>query len=514
MPSLEELGFSRSHRKELAVDIQLEDPRQMVPSVGLDGTKIEYVNANRIVSGTITSKQVSLAVKPDDGDVYFNAGKTDFDNTETGFILGVDDSDSDLPKFYIGTATQYFNFDGVNVTIKGALSTSSIDIPDTTTDNSFHVDVNGNTWWGANVATGYAGAPAYVLNTGEAKFSNVIVNNSELAFQNDFGDGSDGAVTISVNTTLTRDMFYTSLVVNNSITLNAGSFRVFCSTSLTNNGTIHNNGNNGSNGVGASGGAGGVATPAGSLPAGLAGKDGGSGGSSAFGPVVGDPGAAGGNGTDVAKCLGSSTVAGANGGAGGITTGDGGAGGAGGTAGTITGTIYNIPKNMLSAYFMMDFVPTATRFELAPSAGGAGGGGGGEATTGTVIGGTGGGGGGGGGTGGMVWIASKIIINNGTISVTGGNGGNAGNAGGGQGSPPGNAGGGGGGGGGAGGNGGVIFLIYSSYTNTGTLNIDGGIGGDSSIGGPGTGGYGSGYDGADGIAGTNGNVGSIIQLQI
>ena len=43
-------------------------------------------------------------------------GKTKFDNTETGFILGIDGS---LAKFYIGNTTDYLNWTGSQLTIKG-----------------------------------------------------------------------------------------------------------------------------------------------------------------------------------------------------------------------------------------------------------------------------------------------------------------------------------------------------------------------------------------------------------
>src|SRR3990167_916579 len=39
--------------------------------------------------------------------------------------------------------------------INGGVSVTSLNIPDTTTDNSFHVDSSGNAWWGADVADGY-----------------------------------------------------------------------------------------------------------------------------------------------------------------------------------------------------------------------------------------------------------------------------------------------------------------------------------------------------------------------
>lgn len=60
-----------------------------------------------------------------------------------------------------------------------------------------------------------------------------------------FWDGSDGAVTISTNTTLTRDMNYTNLTVNNGYTLNPNWFKIYVSWTLTLNGTISRDGNAG-----------------------------------------------------------------------------------------------------------------------------------------------------------------------------------------------------------------------------------------------------------------------------
>lgn len=67
----------------------------------------------------------------------------------------------------------------------------SLDIPDTTTANSFHVDSVGNTWWGVNLAIGYATAPAYVLNTGAAKFTNVIITGGTIGAGIVVAAGSD-----------------------------------------------------------------------------------------------------------------------------------------------------------------------------------------------------------------------------------------------------------------------------------------------------------------------------------
>lgn len=53
-----------------------------------------------------------------------------------------------------------------------------------------------------------------------------------------FGDGSDGDVVISTNTTLTRDMYYNNLTVNSGVTLTTGNYKIFVKETLTNNGII------------------------------------------------------------------------------------------------------------------------------------------------------------------------------------------------------------------------------------------------------------------------------------
>jgi len=61
----------------------------------------------------------------------------------------------------------------------GSIIGSSLHIPDTTTDESFHTNSLGNSWWGANVAdfnTLHSNAPAYILNTGAAVFTSVTIH--------------------------------------------------------------------------------------------------------------------------------------------------------------------------------------------------------------------------------------------------------------------------------------------------------------------------------------------------
>lgn len=82
------------------------------------------VSASDITSGTITSKTIALAVDGG-GNSYIAAGKTAFTNAQTGFILGLDDND-DLPKFYIGSSTSFFNWTGTAFNVYGATITGGI----------------------------------------------------------------------------------------------------------------------------------------------------------------------------------------------------------------------------------------------------------------------------------------------------------------------------------------------------------------------------------------------------
>ncbi len=88
-----------------------------------------------------------------------------------------------------------------------------------------------------------------------------------------FGTGSDGDVTISSPTTLTRDMHYNNLTVDS--TLSGGGFRIFVKGTLTNNNLVARNGNAGGNSTNDGAGAAAAATLGGLVPAG---KNGGVGG--------------------------------------------------------------------------------------------------------------------------------------------------------------------------------------------------------------------------------------------
>ena len=255
-----------------------------------------------------------------------------------------------------------------------------------------------------------------------------------------YGDGSDGDVTISSDTTLTSDMAYNNLTINAGVTLNPNGYRIFVKGTLTNNGIIARNGNDGIAGTG----------------------NGGTGGAALADNNLGGSGVGGGDGTGGSLNGGSVNPAiGKNGGQGGN-----------GSYGVGSAGVATAPSFIFSVYpfcVQMNDFPGTTLLK-----GGAGGGcGGNDGTGGHDY------SGGGGSGGGVMVLVAKTIINGGTISVNGGNGANAAGI---YDS-----------GGGGGGGGGCMVLIYNSLTNTGTISASGGTGGA---------GAGSGGIGANGNAGT------------
>ena len=162
----------------------------------LPAEKIEYssdIDPDRIISGSSVSFiGQSIGV--------LQAGKLTFSNDETGYILGIDEG---TPKFYIGTSTNYLNFDGSSVTIYPSLTVGSLHIPDeNTTDSSFHVDTAGNAWWGCthdDFTSDNDNAVAYVLKTGVAKFQNALITGAGCDFINDTLDTSSKKILSDFN---------------------------------------------------------------------------------------------------------------------------------------------------------------------------------------------------------------------------------------------------------------------------------------------------------------------------
>lgn len=262
------------------------------------------------------------------------------------------------------------------------------------------------------------------------------------------GDGRDGAVHYTTDDTLTQDVRATTFLVDTGVTIQTDGFQINASVSITNNGTIHDNG------ASASGATPGAARDPAASSAGISG--GGGGGRTQ----------AGSNASVVPAIISGPNVLtpeslGASGGAG---------GGSGHGAGGNNSPFFVFDPTIRSPFSG----PSPTDLGLIIASNGSFcaitlgcGGGGANATTG----GTGGAG------GGIVRLASRLITNNGTISAKGGNG-SAGTASGGS---------------GGGGGGGGRIIIVGAIAVTGTLDVSGG-----------TGGAGSGA----GVAGSSGSAGS------
>lgn len=300
----------------------------------------------------------------------------------------------------------------------------------------------------SKVLTGYVASPGVVAAT-----DTILQAIQKLGARIEagwFGDGHDGDVTISADTTLVRDMYYNNLTVNSGATLFTGGFRIHVlgTCTVASGGAIDRNGNN------ASGNTAGAASAAGTLTATIAGGTGG-------GAGVGAGGSASGN------------AVGAAGGAGG-------AGGTGGTAAGAAGTLTVVPTNSggTDVLFTVGRASLARDTVAAVCTGGSGGGGGGGSGAATS-------GGGGGAGGGVLLIAAKTLTGAGTIRANGGIGGNA---------PIANGGGGGGGGGGA-----VVFITDNDTTATSlVIQVNGGLGGGGA---------------GNGVTGSAGSVGRIYRVR-
>jgi len=318
-----------------------------------------------------------------------------------------------------------------------------------------------------------------------------------------WGDGSDGARTVSSSTTIDETAkFYTTFTLNAGQTLTASErgITIFANESITINGTI---------------------TTAGKGTLGIAGSTtGGTGGAQNNGSNNGNPAQSGGEAV-TEKAESAYVFTGKQGGAGG----NGGYGGhgnsnpakSGGASSAGGGVVAGNPFISKTYQIFLTFLTTPALYGAGGGGGGCGGAGGsgGDGTGGAGGNGAGNAGSGGNGGGYVVLIAPSITIaSTAVINSNGNNGTNAtgtssaGSSGSGNG---GGGGGGGGSGGGSGGNGGSIIFLYDTLTEVSgsSLTVAGGSGGTGTAGsaGGGTSG-GSGNVANGGANGTNGTAGS------
>lgn len=109
------------NRNEIPYTPQIVDTEAAFVDSGTPGNKISELNVEKLITGTIKSKRITLEVIDGNGDVWIGAGKVDFTNTDAGFIIGIDDSDGNKAKVYLGDSTNYLNWDGSTLTISGSI---------------------------------------------------------------------------------------------------------------------------------------------------------------------------------------------------------------------------------------------------------------------------------------------------------------------------------------------------------------------------------------------------------
>src|SRR3990167_1276299 len=85
-----------------------------------------------------------------------------------------------------------------------AVSVDSLDIPDTTTANSFHVDSNGNMWSGA---TTFAAGIAKISNAGALTASNITITGGSITIGSNASIDSSGNATFKSMTALNMKAF-------------------------------------------------------------------------------------------------------------------------------------------------------------------------------------------------------------------------------------------------------------------------------------------------------------------
>ena len=94
--------------------------------------------------------------------------------SDKGMVLK--DGEFSSPNFVTGQKGWMINSNG-DAEFNAGVAVDSLDIPDTTTAASFHVDTSGNVWWGS---TTISGSVASVSAAGVASFSNVTITGGSV----------------------------------------------------------------------------------------------------------------------------------------------------------------------------------------------------------------------------------------------------------------------------------------------------------------------------------------------
>jgi len=167
MPELSDLNLNKQlYRESVSSDGDYYTPESLSGVVS-GSSSSSSSSSSETVPESITSGELLGNLIMVDG---FIRSKDYIANT-SGWTINADGSVEFDSGYFRGDIT------GASGTFSGTLTGGSLNIPDTTTASSFHVDTNGNTWWGTNIATGYATALAKILATGAATFKSATIGN-------------------------------------------------------------------------------------------------------------------------------------------------------------------------------------------------------------------------------------------------------------------------------------------------------------------------------------------------
>jgi len=193
------------------MDDELIETNQQFSVNSIDGSKIESLTVNKLRAGTLNV------------DAYLQS--TGYVAGTTGWRINGDGSVEFDSGYFRGDIT------GATGTFSGTITGGSLNIPDTTTANSFHVETDGDTFWGTTPAlftSDNNNAPAYILRTGAARFTDIAISigSSNSIFKADtngiyLGNATFASAPFRVN--MSGALTATSATITGAITASSGS---------------------------------------------------------------------------------------------------------------------------------------------------------------------------------------------------------------------------------------------------------------------------------------------------
>lgn len=197
------------------------------------------IAASTITAGKLTVSQLS-AITADLGAItagsivlpsggFVRSGQTAYDSG-TGFYIG---NDSGTPKLSIGNSSgNKLTWNGTALAISGTLSAGSIDIPDAATADSFHVDADGDTWWGA---TTFGAAPASIDKAGNATFNSITAAGTMKLLKANSGASTTTTANSLDTVSITGLTQFDQIVIHYTLTQNGGGVGAASNVIIRNN---------------------------------------------------------------------------------------------------------------------------------------------------------------------------------------------------------------------------------------------------------------------------------------